>query len=349
MDTMTEERARVTGGVDTHRDFHVAAALDARGAELGCEQFPTDPAGYAALLGWLAGFGAVEAVGVEGTGTYGRGLARHLQANGVAVIEVDRPNRQNRRRRGKNDTIDAISAARAVQGGSATAIAKTGNGPIEQLRVLRLVRRSVRKERIRVLSQLRAVAVTAPDDIRSDLAGRTPIGVAQHAAKYRVADPTTPTGTVKYALRSLARRAEDLRAEAKALDKIIAGIVTDIAPELIAQPGVGPDSASALLVAAGDNPHRIHSEAAFAKLCAAAPLDASSGMQRRHRLSRSGNRDANAALFRIIIVRLKDHPETQAYIARRTAEGKTKLEAIRCLKRYLARQLYPHVLAANST
>jgi len=344
MTTMTETSTAVTGGVDTHRDVHVAAVLDARGGELGVRQFPTTPAGYRQLLEWLGSFGPVDRVGVEGTGTYGKALARHLTAAGVAVVEVDRPNRQDRRRVGKTDTTDAIAAARATQARKATVVPKDADGPVEQLRVLRVVRQSVRRERVRVINQLRALIVTAPDELRADLSGRAAVGLCQHVAKYRVADPTTPTGTIKYALRSLGRRAETLRSEAKTLDTMIRGLVEDIAPELLDQPNVGPDTASALLVAAGDNPERLHSEAAFARLCAAAPLDASSGLQQRHRLSRSGNRQANAALYRIIIGRMKHDPATRAYIARRRQDGKTKAEAIRCLKRFVARQLYPLIV-----
>lgn len=349
MTTMTEESGAVTGGVDTHRDTHVAAVLDARGAQLGVAEFPATAAGYEQLVEWMGSFGTIDRVGVEGTGTYGKGLARHLHDQAITVIEVDRPNRQRRRRNGKSDTADAIAAARATQGGEATGLAKTGDGPVEQLRILRVLRESNRRERIRAINKLRSLIVTAPDKIRADLVGRPVIGLCQHVARYRVADPLDPAGTLRYAMRALGRRADELRTENKKIDKMIRAIVTDIAPELIDQPYVGPDAASALLVAAGDNPHRLRSEAAFAKLCGAAPLDASSGQQHRHRLSRAGDRQANAALYRIIIGRMKTDPATRAYIERRHQDGKTTLEAIRCLKRYIARDLYPLVIAANST
>ncbi len=349
MTTMTETHGAVTGGVDTHRDFHVAAVLDARGVELGCDTFPTTAAGYRQLHGWLASFGEIETVGVEGTGSYGKGLARHLQGEDVTVIEVDRPNRQVRRRHGKSDTVDAVAAARAAQCGDATAVAKTADGITEQLRVLRIARRSANADRIEALAQLRAIVVTAPDDLRQQLTGLTAIGLCKTAAAFRVPDPLDARGTVKWAMRNLARRAETLRADIKEMDRMITTLVRQAAPELLDEYGVGPDCASTLLVAAGNNSHRIHSEAAFAKLCGTAPIEASSGEHTRHRLSRTGDRQANAALYRIVIVRLKHDPDTRAYIAKRRSEGKTKAEAIRCLKRFVARQLYPHIAAANTT
>ncbi|MEL7209338.1 MAG: transposase, partial [Actinomycetota bacterium] len=297
MTTMTEPATVVTGGVDTHRDTHVAAALDARGALLGTAEFPTTADGYHQLGRWLGAFGEIETVGVEGTGTYGRGLARHLQDAGVAVVEVDRPNRQNRRRRGKNDTIDAIAAARAAQGGDATTVAKTSEGPAEALRALQVVARGVRMERIRAISQLRALVVTAPDDLRSRLRGLPKVRLCQTVARFRIADPTASVDAAnRYAMRSLGRRAEALRAEAKELKKAMAVLVEEAAPGLLDIHCVGPDTAATLVVTAGANPQRLRSEASFAKLCGSAPLDASSGRQIRHRLSRSGDRHANAAL-----------------------------------------------------
>jgi len=341
MTTMTETATRITGGVDTHRDVHVVAALDERGALLDTNEFPATAAGYHDLLVWLGWFGPIERVGVEGTGTYGAGLARHLLDHGVEVVEVDRPNRQRRRRAGKSDTTDAISAARAALSGEATTTAKTRDGNVEKLRVLRVARRSIRHDRIRALNQLRAMIITAPPELREQLDGLTPIGVAQAVTKFRVADPTSDLGALKYAMRSLGRRAEELRAEAKTLDKIMRAIIEDTAPALIARDGIGVDAAGALLVAAGDNPERLHSEAGFARLCGAAPLEASSGMVTRHRLSRAGNRQANSALYRIVLNRMTHDERTKTYITRRRAEGKSNREIIRCLKRYVAREVYP--------
>ncbi len=349
MTTMTETRARITGGVDTHRDVHVAAALDDRGALLGTAEFDTTARGYRDLLAWLADFGDVGLVGVEGTGTYGAGLTRHLHEAGVEVIEVDRPNRQRRRRAGKSDTTDAVSAARAALSGEASTAAKSRDGNVEKIRVLRIARRSIVRERVRAINALRALIVTAPPEVRDQLKGLTAIGVSQAVARFRVADPTTDTGALKYAMRSLGRRAESLRAEAKDLNAILRTLIDDTAPELLARPNIGVDAAGALLVAAGDNPERMRSESSFAKLCAAAPMEASSGMVTRHRLSRAGNREANAALFTIIINRMGRDPRTQAYVTRRRAEGLSNLEIIRCLKRYVAREVYPLLTNALTT
>jgi len=347
MTTMTETATRITGGVDTHRDVHVVAALDERGALLDTNEFPATAAGYHDLVVWLGWFGPIDKVGVEGTGTYGAGLARHLMDRDIDVVEVDRPNRQRRRRAGKSDTTDAISAARAALSGEASTTAKTRDGNVEKLRVLRVARRSIRHDRVRALNQLRAMVVTAPPELREQLTGLTSIGVAQAVNKFRVADPTSDLGALKYAMRSLGRRAEELRAEAKTLDKIMRTIIEDTAPALIDRDGIGVDAASALLVAAGDNPERLHSEAGFARLCGAAPLEASSGMVTRHRLSRAGNRQANSALYRIVINRMSNDQRTRIYVTRRRDEGKSNLEIIRCLKRYVAREVYP-LLAITS-
>ncbi|HEY5154250.1 MAG TPA: IS110 family transposase [Acidimicrobiales bacterium] len=344
---MTETATRITGGVDTHRDVHVVAALDERGALLDTNEFPATAAGYHDLVVWLGWFGPIDTVGVEGTGTYGAGLARHLMDRDIDVVEVDRPNRQRRRRAGKSDTTDAISAARAALSGEASTTAKTRDGNVEKLRVLRIARRSIRHDRVRALNQLRAMVVTAPPELREHLTGLTSIGVAQAVNKFRVADPTSDLGALKYAMRSLGRRAEELRAEAKTLDKIMRTIIEDTAPALIDRDGIGVDAASALLVAAGDNPERLHSEAGFARLCGAAPLEASSGMVTRHRLSRAGNRQANSALYRIVINRMSNDQRTRIYVTRRRDEGKSNLEIIRCLKRYVAREVYP-LLAITS-
>lgn len=340
---MTEPMTLVTGGVDTHRDEHVAAALDERGADLGVESFPATAAGYRDLYEWLNTFGTIDLVGVEGTGCYGAGLSRYLQREQIAVVEVDRPNRQLRRRAGKSDPVDDVAAARAAQSGQATAVAKSGDGAVEKLRALRMARSSARHSRVRVLNQLRALVVTAPDGLRAELAGLTAIMLPRRCVRFRIADPTTDMGALKFAMRSLARRAVALRAEIKELDAIITTLVNRTAPELLARHGVGPDSAAVILVAAGDNPERLRSESAFARLCGVAPLDASSGLHIQHHLSRAGNRQANAALHSIVLTRMVSHPNTRTYVARRRAQGRTSLEIMRCLKRFVAREIYHHL------
>jgi transposase len=332
---------RVTLGVDTHADVHVGVALDQLGRRLGSHSVPTTPAGYAELVAWAGRFGALERVGIEGTGSYGAGLARWLRARGLPVLEVERPTRQARRH-GKSDPVDAEAAARAVQAGTATAQPKAADGPVEMIRVLHLTRRAALKARTQAANQLHALVVSAPDALRARL---RPLPLARRvtmAAAFRPG-PTlaTPTAATKLALKSVARRYQHLSAEIAALDAQLDRLVARAAPALVAVKGVGTDTAAALLVAAGDNPDRLRSEAAFAHLCGVAPIPASSGKSTRHRLNRGGDRDANRALHLLAVRRMAWDPRTRAYVARRTTEGRSKPEILRCLKRYLAREVYP--------
>lgn len=337
---MASMAQRITGGVDTHLDVHVAAALDHLGALLGTRSFSADARGYGRLLRWLRSFGEVEVIGVEGTGSYGAGLTRHLHAEGVVVVEVDRPNRQNRRRRGKSDTVDAVAAARAAQSGDAAGQAKTRTGNVEAMRVLRLVKLSARKSKTMALNQMRSIVATGPEELRADMRDLPAAHLIERAAGLRPAGRTDPLGATKIALRQLARRIQGFDAEIADISELIAPLVAATAPELLACHGVGPDTASALLIAAGDNPERLRSERAFAHLCGVAPLDASSGKQERHRFSRAGDRQANSALWRIVMTRIISDPPTKAYMDRRVKEGLSKREAIRCLKRYVAREIF---------
>jgi transposase len=335
----------ITGGVDTHLDVHVAAALDDRGALLGVESFATTEGGYKKLLAWLSDFGSVELVGVEGTGSYGAGLTRHLQAEQVRVVEVDRPNRQRRRRKGKSDPQDAISAARAALSGDASGEAKSRDGNVESMRVLRVARASARKGRTQALNQMRGLISTAPEPIRAELRGLNVFHLLKRASTYRPGAKRDIVSLTKFTLRMLARRAITLGEEISEIDAILEPLVIETAPRLVGALGVGTDAASALLVTAGDNPERLHDEAAFAHLCGASPIDASSGKQERHRLNRSGDRQANSALWHIVITRMVYDPRTTEYIDRRTKQGLTKKEAVRCLKRYVAREVFsllPH-------
>ncbi len=337
---MTDATLRITGGVDTHKDAHVAAALDELGAVLGTESFPATRAGYRALLEWLAGFGDLAVVGVEGTGAWGAGLARFLTGEGVAVVEVARPNRQHRRRHGKSDPADAIGAARAVLSGEADGAPKIGTGDVEAIRLLQVARRSARKARTQATNQLHAVLVTAPDALRGQ-PRRARHPRARGARRgLRPGRIDTPTAAAKLTLVTLARRCQHLTDEIGELDAHLATLTARCAPTLLELNGVGTQTAAALLTTAGDNPDRLRSEASFAALCGSSPRDASSGRQHRHRLNRGGDRQANAALYIIVISRLRWDPATQAYMARRLAQGKTRKEVIRCLKRYIARQVH---------
>ena len=299
--------------------------------------------GHREAWSWLRSFGEVELVGVEGTGSYGAGLTRFLHSKDVAVVEVDRPNRQRRRRRGKSDPEDAVSAARAAQSGDANGAAKSRNGSVEAIRVLRVARVSARKARGQALNQMRSLVSTAPDELRSDLRDLTGIQLVNRAASFRPGARRDHISITRLALRSLARRIQSLDEEIDSLNAVLRPMVEETAPALVALSGVGIDCASALLVAAGDNPERLHSERTFAHLCGTAPIDASSGKNERHRLNRGGDRQANSALWRIVVTRMVSDARTKAYIERRTSEGLTKKEAMRCLKRYVAREVFAHL------
>jgi transposase len=329
--------------VDTHADMHVAAALDPIGGLLGIEEFPVSPAGYARLLGWLGGFGTVALVGIEGTGSYGAGLARHVTAAGIRVVEVDRSDRQDRRRQGKSDPLDAVSAARAAQSGRARGAPKGRDGAVEAIRALMVAKRSARSERVQTINQARALVLTGPDDLRTRFARHTAAGLVNGLASLRPRPGDVVGYATRIALRELGRRAEFLDGQLERLDELIAPLVAARAPGLLALHGVGPDTAALLLVAAGDHPERLRSEAAWAHLCAAAPIPASSGKVTRHRLNPGGDRQANHALWRIVLTRMSAHPPTLIYVERRTKEGLSKKEIIRCLKRYVAREVYRHL------
>ena len=344
--TIVKTRA-ITGGVDTHADMHVAAALDPIGGLLGVQEFPATAGGYAGLLGWLGGFGTVALVGIEGTGSYGAGLARHVTAAGIRVVEVDRSDRQDRRRRGKSDPLDAVSAARAAQSGRARGAPKGRDGAVEAIRALMVAKRSARSERVQTINQARALVVTGPDDLRTRFARHTAAGLVSGLASLRPRPGDVVGYATRIALRELGRRAEFLDAQLERLDELIAPLVAARAPSLLALHGVGPDTAALLLVAAGDHPERLRSEAAWAHLCAVVPIPASSGKVTRHRLNPGGDRQANHALWRIVLTRMSAHPPTLIYVERRTKEGLSKKEIIRCLKRYVAREVYRHLRAAG--
>jgi transposase len=345
--TIVETRA-ITGGVDTHADTHVAAALDPVGGLLGVQEFPATAAGYSGLLGWLGGFGTVCLVGIEGTGSYGAGLARHVTAAGVRVVEVDRSDRQDRRRQGKSDPLDAVSAARAAQSGRARGAPKGRDGQVEAIRALMVARRSAAGERTRAINQARALVLTGPDDLRERFARHSAAALVTGLASLRPRPGDVTGYPTRIALRELGKRAQFLDSQLERLDELIIPLVTARAPGLLALYGVGTNTAALLLIAAGDHPGRLRSEAAWAHLCGVAPIPASSGKTIRRRLNPGGDRQANHALWRIVFTRLGSHPATRAYAERRTAEGKSKPEIIRCLKRYVAREVYPHLRTTAS-
>lgn len=346
----------VVGGVDTHKDTHTAAVLDTAGRVLGTEQFAATAAGYAALLRWLKGHGRLLKVGVEGTGVYGAGLAEHLQHQHIALVEVDRPDRKTRRFQGKSDPIDAVAAARAALADVATGTPKQRGGPIDALRTLRVARRDAVDARASVMRRIKALVVTAPEVLRAQLKGLPDSELISTCAALRpaVGDPhdlavADPTIAAKVALRTLSRRYRQLTGDIAELDTLLTPLVAALAPDLLAKQGVGADVAGQLLVTAGDNPQRLRHEAAFAALAGVSPIPASSGKTSgRHRLNRGGDRNANCALYRVTLSRMRWDPRTRAYVERRTKEGLSKKEIIRCLKRYIARELYRDLQAAGT-
>lgn len=329
-------------GVDTHRDVHVAAVVTAVGGLVATKSFPATAAGYRRMLAWARTMGVVRRAGVEGTGSYGAALSRYLRAGGIDVIDVNQPDRATRRKRGKTDAVDAESAARAVVSGRSASIAKTGDGMVEAMRLLKLARDSAVNARTKAINQLRAVLVGADPQLRESLAGLGPGSLIRACAA--LDDPGDDSSevqqTVIYTLRLLANRIRALKAESYELHKRLNDMVTRYAPQLLDRPGVGPDSAAALLIAAGDNPQRLRHEGSYAALCGVSPVEASSGNTQRRRLNRGGDRQANAALYRITMSRLRWDQRTQDYLHRRLGDGKTRREAIRCLKRYIAREIF---------
>ena len=344
---MAARRRPVTGGVDTHGTTHHAAVLDQVGRVLGDRQFPATGAGYRALLAWLRSFGRVVRVGVEGTGAYGAGLARYLASQQVGVVEVDRPDRKQRRAKGKSDPLDAIGAAQAALSGRAQGVPKSRSGPVEAIRALRVARRGGVKARTAALNQLHGLITSAPEPLRARLAGLSGAAllsacVALPVDETRLADPIQATSA---ALAAVATRIRLLSSEIAQANKRLRPVVAKTAPRLSALFGVGPEVAGQLLATAGDNPDRLRSEAALAHLCGAAPIPASSGRTDRHRLNRGGDRAANHALYTAALCRLRGDPRTRAYVERRTKQGLKPKEIMRCLKRYIVREVHAALLA----
>jgi len=342
---MNEKQIKVYGGIDTHADTHHVAVIDATGRRLADVQVPATAAGYQAALRFLGSWSALVSVGVECTGSYGAGVTHALRQVGIEVFEVNRPNRFDRRIRGKTDVFDAYSAAEAVLSGRATAAPKGSDGLVESLRVLRTSRSSALSARTATINQIKGMLVTAPEQLRARYRGMSNTKlIAALAASRPTVTPTTAAEATAYSLRLLARRWLALTEQVEDLAGHMQRLLDAHAPALMSVFGCGRDTVARLLITAADNPARLRSEAAFGALAGACPVPASSGKTNRHRLNRAGDRKANSALYHVIIVRLRYDKETQDYAERRTAEGKTKMEIIRCLKRYLVRQLYPLIV-----
>jgi transposase len=332
----------VVGGVDTHKDLHVAAVVDEHDHVLASQSFATTRQGYRQMLAWMRSFGQLRCIGVEATGTYGAGLLRYMQNAGVEVLEVTTPDKHDRRKRGKNDDLDAQNAAHAAFAGKRTVTPKARDGMIESLRVLKACRKTAVAARRVALQMIQNTIICAPDDLRDTLRKMTRMQLVRTLAAWRpdLTDYRNVMSAYRISLKSLGRRYLELHDEIADLDAMIGAIVDELAPNLVARNSIGQGGAAQLLLTAGDNPERLHSEASFAALCGVSPVPASSGKTTRHRLNRGGDRAANSALHIIAIGRLRTDTRTKAYMAKRMAEGHSKLEVIRCLKRYIAREAF---------
>lgn len=346
----TVRSGHVVIGVDTHKHVHVAAVMDTIGGILATLTITTDAGGFKQLLEWASDFGKVLAFGIEGTGSYGATLTSFLRRHGHKVIEAGRPDRRSRRANGKSDTLDAENAARSVLAGFATATPKTADGAVEMIRQLKIAHDSAVADRTASMVTMKAMLVHGSDELRRETSRKTQIMLARHLAALRPRVLESPDDALRHSLRSLARRWQQLDTEAKELSAMIEQLVTRTAPQLLEQFGIGVDTAAEILIVVGDNPERIRSEAAFAKRAGISPVPTGSGMTSgRHRINHGGHRQLNAAIYRTVIVRMRFHEPTIAYVARRTAEGKSKREIIRCLKRYVIREVYHLVKIDPST
>jgi transposase len=332
--------ASIIVGVDTHKYVHVAVAIDRLGTRLASCSVSADRAGYAELIAWAQALGAIEAFGIEGTGSYGVGLASYVRRHALRVLEVSHCDRRKRRSHGKSDTLDAETAARSVLAGLATAVPKSGDGAAEMVRQIKVARDTAVKARSAAIIALKTLLVNAAGELREALEPLTDRKLIDRCARLIPGPIDDPTAATKHALGALATRWLALATEIDAHDNVLDAITRAATPTLREAFGIGADSAAEMMIVAGDNPTRIRSEAAFAKLCGACPIPASSGVTHRHRIFRGGHRQANAALYRIVTVRMRWHLPTMEYAARRTAQGLSKKDIIRCLKRFVAREIY---------
>ncbi len=340
---------KVIIGVDTHKHIHVAVAINQHGTLLGDRAVSADRGGYARLEAWAHQLGLVDRFGIESTGSYGAGLTSYLRRCGHRVVEVNRGDRRSRHSNGKYDVIDAEAAARSVLAGTSTTIPKTADGLVEMIRQVKIARDTARKGRTTAIITLKALIVNTPTGLRESLDGLSNKALINRCARFRIATINSTTTSAKHSLRALARRWLHLDTEIRSHDAVLDELTAQASPTLRDAYGIGADSAAELLIVFGDNPEQIRSEAAFAKLCGTCPIPASSGQTSRHRLYRGGHRQANTALYRVTIVRTRFHQPTIDYVARRTTEGLSKKDIIRCLKRFLAREVYQRVMTDHKT
>lgn len=330
-------------GVDTHQRTHHAAIVAADGRPLADREFPATSSGYRQLWQWATTFGRITHAGVESSASYGAGLTRLLQAEDVHVIDVNNPDLTRRYAHGKTDQLDAYAAAMAVLTGRADAVAKDTRGVVESVRMLYLARSSAIDEATRVGNQIRDLCTTAPADLADEARAATTTAKRQRFLEALPApgpDLSAPAAAFIRAGQSLVARHRAAHREVASLTRELHNLLDKVVPTVLSRPHIGPVTAAQLVITVGENADRMRTEATFAKLVGVAPLPASSGKTSRHRLNRGGDRRANSALHMIIVGRMKKHPPTRAYVERRSAEHMTKKDIIRCLKRYLAREVF---------
>jgi hypothetical protein len=342
------DQVDVVIGVDTHKNSHTLALVDNTGAELGTITVPTDAFGYRKMLAWArsaSGTGR-RCWAIEGTGSFGARLTTYLLEQGEWVIEIDRPARPARRNGAKSDILDAYRAAREALSRPHLAQPRR-RGEREAIRVLLCTREGAVRSRARALCHLQALIVNAPTPLRDQLRREPLEGQVERCARLRVmVEHSIEHRATVRALRATARRIQMLTAEADDLEAELELLVAAVAPELLVEPGVGTISAAQVLNA-WSHAGRIRSEKAFAMMAGAAPIPASSGQTVRHRLNRGGDRQLNRALHTVVLSRMRFHPETRTYAARRAGQGRTPREIKRCLKRYVARRLFRILEAAH--
>lgn len=342
-----EPPTTIIAGVDTHTGTHTLALLDMNGRVLSTNTFGADPDGYGRLIAMLGAPARCAGIGVEGTNSFGAALARRLQAAGFPVYEALKPKRGVRRKDGRSDPIDAIAAARSVLAGDGTSLPKSSDGWVEALRHLNAERSQLVAAMTTPANSTGGLPVTAPEPIREKYRG-----LRTETRMNRLASCRPSGGLVAHsmltALKGAAKAWKTPKEQADLLEERMRSILDTNARPLLDIYCAGTITAATIAIVAGDNPERIRDEAAFAKLCGACPIPASSGKTNRHRLNRGGNRQGNMALHRIAIVRLRYHQPTRDYVAKKTREGKSKLEIIRCLKRYIAREAYKALIAIRN-
>lgn len=343
-----ESEKTVIAGVDTHKDKHVLCLLDGLGRKLFSTSYPSDARGYEQLAEAIGNPDSCLAVGVEGTASFGAGLSAYLVSMGYPVVEVLRPKR-GKRRKGKNDEIDAEIAARNAAAGDGTSVPKSHDGWVEGLRTLMVARNIGIQASTKAMNAVKSLLVTAPENVRAKYRSYNGRALMEKLSRNRTESGDVAANALMAALKSLARTWLELEQKSLDLMGLIGELLSENAPALLEIPGCGAINAADLAIAAGDNPERMKSESAFAALCGASPIEASSGKVIRHRLNRGGNRSANRALHMIVVSRMRHDENTVAYIKRRASEGKTKREAMRCLKRYIAREVYSILLNPTAT